>query len=97
MQCVCGAVAAAAGWGRLQQQRPLPAHYYKQKTKVYKGSSAPAFNTLKYRPGAGCCASWKQCLRSAGKKANFGAVKICLFASKEHTKINDARGRKGYL
>jgi hypothetical protein len=33
-------------------------------------------------------------LRSAGKKANFGAVKICLFASKEHTKINAVRGRK---
>jgi len=27
-------------------------------------------------------------LRNTGKKANFGAVKICLFASKEHTKIN---------
>jgi hypothetical protein len=31
-------------------------------------------------------------LRSAGKKANFGAVKICLFAQIEHqSKINPAK------
>jgi len=31
-------------------------------------------------------------LRDAGKKANFGAVKICLFASKEHTKNQKMSG-----
>jgi len=94
---VCGAVAAAAGWGRLQQQRPLPTRYYKQKNKFIRVRPLPAFYLQKYRPGAGCCASRGQRLEKRGQKANFDRTKICLFASKEHTKIKDVRGRKGYL
>jgi hypothetical protein len=37
--------------------------------------------------GAGYRASCEQCLRNTGKKANFGAVKICLLLQNEHLNI----------
>jgi len=40
MQCLFGAAAAAAGWGRLQQQRPHQQVIPSKRTKVYKSSSA---------------------------------------------------------
>ncbi|MFA5015370.1 MAG: hypothetical protein WC549_07510 [Actinomycetota bacterium] len=41
MQCVCGAVGAAAGWGQPQPQRPHRQITTSKKTEVYKnGSSA---------------------------------------------------------
>ena len=69
----CGRVGAAA------TPASSPARYYKQKTKVFKGYRYAAINTKKLFCAA-YCASPEQCLRSAGTKVNFGAVKICLFA-----------------
>ncbi len=79
MQCVCGAVGAAAGWGQPQPQRPHLQVITSKKTKVYKDSSAMPQSTRKRLYGATYCASPEQRL-SASKKANFGGGKIYLFA-----------------
>jgi hypothetical protein len=57
----CGRVGAAAA------PASSPASFYKQKTKVYKGSSAMPQSTRKKLRGAAYYASPEQRLRSAGK------------------------------
>jgi len=60
MQCVCGAAAAAPT--RLQQQRPHRHTVTSKKPKFIRVRPLPAFTPLKYRFGAGCCASRTQSL-----------------------------------
>jgi len=58
---------------------------------VYKNGLSASRNQQVKTNGAGCRASREHWLRSAGKKANFGAVKICLFAQRTH-KIKRCQG-----
>jgi len=85
--CCCSRVGAAAA------AASSPVSYYKQKTKVYKGSSAMPQSTQKDRRGAARCASRGQRLRSAGKRQILTAPKFA-FLLKEHPKINAVRGWK---
>jgi len=71
---VCGAAAAAAGWGRLQQQRPHR-HVFTRKKQFLRARPLSRLQHVKSPYGAGCCAFPEQRLRSAGKRANFSAAK----------------------
>jgi hypothetical protein len=64
------------GGGSQKPQRP--------NQSVYKNGWPLPATKLKKSRVAGCKASPKQHLRSAGRKANFDRTKICLFAQIEH-------------
>jgi len=68
---VCGAAAAAAGWGRLQQQRPHRHAITSKKPKFIRVRPLPAFNLPKYRPGGGMLRLLRTTLREARAKGKF--------------------------
>jgi hypothetical protein len=76
----CSRVGAAAA------PASSPTSYYKQKTKVYKGSSAMPQLTQKKTTRCGMLRLSRTMLEKRWQKANFGAGKICLCAQR-NTKI----------
>jgi len=72
---VCDAAAAAAGWGRLQQQRPH-LHVITSKKPKFIRVRPPPLPQYKQSSVAACCASRRQHLRSAGKRQILTAPKF---------------------
>jgi hypothetical protein len=74
MQCVCGAVGAAAGWGRPQPQRPHR-HVTTNKKEKFLRSSASAYAAINIKnTRCGILRLSRTMLEK--RRQNFGAGKI---------------------
>jgi len=84
---VCGAAAAAAGWGRLQQQRPHR-HASIKKTQVFKYSSAMPHLTSSKLLGAALLRLSRLTLEKRGQKGKFLAAEKFALLHIKTTKIH---------